>query len=130
MPDHLFGAFFSAYLRETHSNLGEEAFEAYLAPWRGEEGRRAFVWQVLHLEVRHTGEIEPQLGSIEAPVLVAWGEEDGWLDPAQAPRLQQEIPGSKLELITGAGHFVQEDAPGEVAEVLVGFLSEDEGRTS
>ena len=36
MPDHLFGAFFSAYLGETNSNLGEEAFEAYLAPWLGE----------------------------------------------------------------------------------------------
>src|ERR671914_2590840 len=41
MPDHLFEAFFAAYLGETNSDLGEEAFEAYLAPWRGEEGRQA-----------------------------------------------------------------------------------------
>jgi pimeloyl-ACP methyl ester carboxylesterase len=32
MPNHLFGAFFSAYLGETNSNLGGDAFEAYLAP--------------------------------------------------------------------------------------------------
>jgi pimeloyl-ACP methyl ester carboxylesterase len=123
MPDHLFGAFFSAYLEETNSNLGEEAFETYLAPWRGEEGRRAFVRQALQFEEWHTGEIEPRLGSIGAPVLVVWGEEDGWLDSSQAPRLQEEIPGSKLEIIPRAGHFVQEDAPEEVAEVLVGFFS-------
>jgi pimeloyl-ACP methyl ester carboxylesterase len=129
MPDHLFGAFFSAYLEETNSNLSEEAFEAYLAPWRGEEGRRAFVRQALQFEEWHTGEIEPRLGSIEAPVLVAWGEEDGWLDPLQAPRLQEEIPGSGLKLIPRAGHFVQEDTPEEVAEVLVGFFSGDEELT-
>jgi len=129
MPDHLFGAFFSAYLEETNSNLSEEAFEAYLAPWRGEEGRRAFVRQALQFEEWHTGEIEPRLGSIEAPVLVAWGEEDGWLDPSQAPRLQEEIPGSRLKLIPRAGHFVQEDTPEEVAEVLVGFFSGDEELT-
>jgi pimeloyl-ACP methyl ester carboxylesterase len=129
MPDHLLGAFFSAYLEETNSNLSEEAFEAYLAPWRGEEGRRAFVRQALQFEEWHTGEIEPRLGSIEAPVLVAWGEEDGWLDPSQAPRLQEEIPGSRLKLIPRAGHFVQEDTPEEVAEVLVGFFSGDEELT-
>jgi pimeloyl-ACP methyl ester carboxylesterase len=129
MPDHLFGAFFSAYLEETNSKLSEEAFEAYLAPWRGEDGRRAFVRQALQFEEWHTGEIEPRLGSIEAPVLVAWGEEDGWLDPSQAPRLQEEIPGSRLKLIPRAGHFVQEDTPEEVAEVLVGFFSGDEELT-
>jgi pimeloyl-ACP methyl ester carboxylesterase len=31
MPNHLFGAFFSAYLGETNTNLGVDAFEAYLA---------------------------------------------------------------------------------------------------
>jgi pimeloyl-ACP methyl ester carboxylesterase len=125
MPDHLFGAFFSAYLGETNSNLGEEAFEVYLAPWRGEGGRRAFVRQALQFEERHTGEIEPWLGSVEVPVLVAWGEEDGWLDPSQAPRLREEIPGSELELISEAGHFVQEDAPEEIAKVLASFFSGD-----
>jgi len=125
MPDHLFGAFFAAYLGETNSNLGEEAFEAYLAPWLGEGGRRAFVRQALQFEERHTGEIEPWLGSVEVPVLVAWGEEDGWLDPSQAPRLREEIPGSELELISEAGHFVQEDAPEKIAKVLASFFSGD-----
>jgi pimeloyl-ACP methyl ester carboxylesterase len=125
MPDHLFGAFFSAYLEEPNSNLGEEPFDVYLAPWRGERGRRAFVRQARQFEERHTGEVVPQLGCVEVPVLVVWGEKDGWLDPSQAPRLRDEIPGSRLEIVPRAGHFVQEDAPGEVAEVLAGFFSED-----
>ncbi len=94
MPDHLFEAFLYAYLGETNSRLGEEAFEAYLAPWQGEEGRRAFVRQALQSEEQHTGELVPLLGSIEVPVRIVWGEEDGWLDPSQAPRLREEIPNS------------------------------------
>jgi pimeloyl-ACP methyl ester carboxylesterase len=61
---------------------------------------------------------------------VVWGEEDGWLDPSQAPRLREKIPGSQLKLIPRAGLFVQEDASGEVAEVLVGFFSGDEPSTT
>ena len=125
MPNHLFGAFFSAYLGETNSKLGGDAFEAYLAPWWGEEGRRAFVRQALQVELRHTGEIEPRLASVEVPVLVVWGEKDGWLDPSLAPRLRKEIPGSELKLIQEGGHFVQEDAPEEIAKALAGFFSGD-----
>jgi pimeloyl-ACP methyl ester carboxylesterase len=128
MPNHLFGAFFSAYLGETNSNLGEDAFEAYLAPWWGEEGRKAFVRQALQVEERHTGEIEPRLASVEIPVLVVWGEKDGWLDPSLALRLRNEIPGSELKLIQEGGHFVQEDAPEEIAKTLAGFFSGDQER--
>lgn len=123
MPNHLFGAFFSAYLGEANSKLGGDAFEAYLAPWLGEEGRRAFVRQALQFEERHTAEIEPRLASVEVPVLVVWGEKDGWLDPSLALRLRNEIPGSELKLIQEGGHFVQEDAPEEIAKALAGFSS-------
>ena len=125
MPDHLFAAFLSAYLGETNSGIGGEAFGAYLAPWRGEGGRRA-----LQFEERHTEEVGPRLGSVEVAVLVVCGEKDGWLDPSQAPRLRDQIPGSRLEIVPRAGHFVQEDASDEVAEVLKGFFSGDVARTT
>src|SRR5918999_424828 len=125
MPNHLFGAFFSAYLGETNTNLGGDTFEAYLSPWWGEEGRRAFVRQALQVEERHTEEIEPRLACVEVPVLVVWGQKDGWLDPSLALSLRNEIPGSELKLIKEGGHFVQEDAPEEIAKVLAGFFSGD-----
>ena len=81
MPNHLFGAFFSAYLGEANSNLGGDAFEAYLAPWLGEVGRRAFVRQALQFEEWHTGEIEPRLASVKVPVLVVWGRRMGGSTP-------------------------------------------------
>jgi pimeloyl-ACP methyl ester carboxylesterase len=72
--------------------------------------------------------LEPLFGTIGVPVQVVWGEEDGWLDPSQAKLLTQKIPTAEMHLVPDAGHFVMEDAPAEVAEVLVGFFSGD--RTS
>src|SRR5215213_7791925 len=101
-----------------------------LGPWLSaprwlEEGRRAFVRQALQFEEQHTEEIEPRLASVEVPLLVVWGEKDGWLDPSLALRLRKEIPGSELKLIQEGGHFVQEDAPEEIAKALAGFFSGD-----
>ena len=101
---------------------------AWNRPWSvswGEEGRRAFVRQALQVEERHTGEIEPRLACVEVPVLVVWGQKDGWLDSSLALRLRNEIPGSELKLIKEGGHFVQEDAPEETAKALAGFFSGD-----
>ena len=57
------------------------------------------------------------------------GERDGWLDPAQARMLEEKIPGSELNLIPRAGHFVPEDAPEGVARELVAFLFGNRERT-
>ncbi len=129
MPENLFEAVFAAYLEESGTHLGEKEFEAFLAQWRGEEGQRAFVRQAAQLEERHTAEIEPRLDSIEVPVQVIWGEADTWLDPAQADRLHEVILGSRLKKVKGAGHFVMEDAPEEVARELASFFFAD-GQTS
>ena len=129
MPENLFEAVFSAYLEESGTRLDAETFEAFLAQWWGEGGQGAFVRQAAQLEERHTAGFEPRLGSIEVPVLVVWGEADAWLDPAQADRLHEAIPGSRLKKVAGAGHFVMEDAPEEVARELVDFFSAD-GQTS
>ena len=69
--------------------------------------------------------MEPRLDAIGAPVQVVWGEEDGWLDPSQARLLAEKIPNAEMHLIPNAGHFVMEDAPGEVAQVLANFFSGD-----
>jgi pimeloyl-ACP methyl ester carboxylesterase len=42
---------------------------------------------------------------------------------AGAHRFHREIPGSRLVVIAGAGHFVVEDAPERVAQEITGFLS-------
>lgn len=69
--------------------------------------------------------MEPRLNLIGVPVQVVWGEEDSWLDPSQAKLLAEKIPNAQMHLVPNAGHFVMEDAPGKVAQVLLSFFSGD-----
>ena len=47
------------------------------------------------------------------------------MEPSQARLLAEKIPNAEMHLIPNAGHFVMEDTPGEVAEVLANFFSGD-----
>ena len=126
MPGDVFEAYVAARLEQaTARPMDDAAFEAYLSQWLGPEGQAAYLRKDEALLERDTAEVEPLLASIGVPVRLVWGEEDRWVDPSLADRLQQGIPGSALDLIAGAGHFVMEDAPQEVAEILLDFFSKD-----
>lgn len=128
MPTGVFEAYVAARLREATSRpMDEEASEAYLSQWRGPEGQAAYLRKVEALAERDTAEVERMLGDVRAPVEVVWGEEDAWLDPSQAEILARKIPGSRMRLVPGAGHFVMEDAPERVAEVLAEFFARTPG---
>jgi haloalkane dehalogenase len=60
----------------------------------------------------------------EKPAHVIWGAEDAVLPTAVAERFVSLIPAATgPELIAGAGHFLQEDAPAEVAEAIARALA-------
>ncbi len=126
MPTGVFEAYVAARLRETTNRpMDEGAFETYLSQWRGPEGQAAYLRKDAALLERDTAEVERLLGSVRAPVEVVWGGEDEWLDPSQAEALVGKIPGSRLRLVPGAGHFVMEDAPEMVAGILAEFFAEN-----
>jgi haloalkane dehalogenase len=59
----------------------------------------------------------------EKPTLVIWGTEDAVLPPHYAQGFVDLIPGARGPvLIEGAGHFLQEDRPDEVAEAIRDFI--------
>jgi haloalkane dehalogenase len=63
----------------------------------------------------------------EKPALVVWGAEDRVLPPALAHAFVQLIPGAEGPiLIEGAGHFLQEDRPEDLAAAILRFLAEHE----
>lgn len=125
MPAGPFETIVASHLRTaTEWPLEEDAFEAYMSQWRGEEGREAYLRKDVQLDEQDTAELEPLLGSVEIPVRIVWGEEDRWLGSAQAEALAGRIPNSEATTISGAGHFVMEDAPDEVTSILSGFLTD------
>ena len=67
--------------------------------------------------------IREKLASFDRPTLVLFGAEDPFLPTSIAERFVKEMPNAELQLLAGAGHFLQEDAPEEVAERLAAFLA-------
>jgi len=62
-------------------------------------------------------------GSIDMPTLVIWGEKDPALPLWLADAIIKDIPQAKLVTIPDAGHFVPEERPERVAELLKGFMA-------
>lgn len=57
------------------------------------------------------------------PTLLVWGERDSIIPPAHARTAQELLPGSRLEVFPGAGHFPHRQHPQRFVEVLADFLS-------
>lgn len=68
--------------------------------------------------------IEENLTTINKPTLIVWGDSDAYLPLSLGERLHQDIAGSKMEVLPNCGHFVQEDEPAKVTELIVDFLND------
>ncbi|MGZ4206680.1 MAG: alpha/beta fold hydrolase [Actinomycetota bacterium] len=61
--------------------------------------------------------------AIDVPTLVIWGARDPVLPPALADAIARDIPHARVEKIEDAGHFVPEERPARVSELLKEFLA-------
>ena len=71
--------------------------------------------------------IAGSLPSFDRPVLIVRGRYDPVLTMTRARWLRDALPQARLEVVSRAGHFLQEDQPERVASLLADFLTE--GRT-
>ena len=60
------------------------------------------------------------------PSLITWGESDPIIPPRHGEIAHEAMPGSRFELIEGAGHFPQVTHPIKVARLLSEFMDETE----
>jgi pimeloyl-ACP methyl ester carboxylesterase len=60
--------------------------------------------------------------TVRLPVRLIWGEPDVALDTRVAKWSRELCPGLDLRFIQNAGHFVQQDVPAEVNELILDFL--------
>lgn len=56
------------------------------------------------------------------PTLIVWGEEDPVIPLAHAHRAHEVIPGSRLEVFSGAGHYPYIDDPVRFAAIVLDFI--------
>jgi pimeloyl-ACP methyl ester carboxylesterase len=57
------------------------------------------------------------------PTLVVWGDADPIIPVAHAHAAHAAIPGSRLEILEGVGHFPQAEEPHRVARLIEDFLT-------
>jgi haloalkane dehalogenase len=110
--------------------LDDEIRAAYDAPFPAPEskaGPRAMPDLVPaepdHPSAAAMNRVRDALRTWEKPATVIWGAEDSVLPPRVGESFLELIPGaSGIDVIPGASHFLQEDAPGEVADAILRFL--------
>lgn len=119
LPGYAHEALVAAHLcHATHIGFRPGILDAFLAPWRGEDGQAAFYRQYSQIRQADTAAYEQLLNSISIPVRIVWGREDRILPPQYAEWLHERVPTAELHWIEGAGHLLQEDAPARLLACL------------
>jgi len=66
----------------------------------------------------------PKLKTIQAPVLLLWGQEDGLIPISNARDYLEILPNARLTALPDVGHVPQEEAPAASLEPVLEFLAE------
>ena len=64
------------------------------------------------------------LGGISTPALVVWGRDDRVVPLECGQRYAKALPRARLEIVDGAGHFVEMEKPDELARLVIAFVSQ------
>jgi pimeloyl-ACP methyl ester carboxylesterase len=93
------------------------------------ESRHAFV-RTIRAVVDPGGQSVSALGRLylaaHMPTLIVWGDRDKIIPVHHAQQAHDAIPGSRLEVMAGVGHFPHAEEPGWFVEILTDFLDTTE----
>ncbi|MGD8683791.1 MAG: alpha/beta hydrolase [Chloroflexota bacterium] len=110
---------------------GEPKPDLDLADYLGDEEQVAAIRSIfsasLHRIVELYTPVEAALASVAVPALVGWGDRDPFFDVATGRRTAQTIPGARFVLYGGAGHFLPEERPEQLAADVLALVEEVEG---
>jgi pimeloyl-ACP methyl ester carboxylesterase len=66
--------------------------------------------------------LAPLLGGVQSPALIVWGRRDRIVPVGVAEQYHRALPGSRLTVLDGAGHFVDMEQPDTLAKLVVQFV--------
>lgn len=117
----------------TRKKIKHSEREAYLAPYNNWKNRRAVLrfvqdiplgpedpsWSVLN-------EVEGNLSSFnKTPVLIVWGAKDFVFDDDFLASWEDIYPHAEVHRLNDAGHYVADDAHGDVIPIMKQFISKN-----
>ncbi|MBX7193143.1 MAG: alpha/beta fold hydrolase [Sandaracinaceae bacterium] len=107
--------------------VGKDAMRAYRLPLATPERReasRVFPWAIVG-STPFLRETEAGLARlVDKPVLLCWGTKDIAFREKERLRFEKTFPRARTTILEGAGHYVQEDAPDEIATAIGSFFTE------
>ena len=104
--------------------VSDDVLALYRAPFVDKAARRALLKTAHGLHPRGFQTLAKGIADFEVPVSILYGEEDRILpDVAKTmKRVQAALPQATCVSIPGCGHFLQEDKPERVSELLAEAL--------
>jgi haloalkane dehalogenase len=105
--------------------LSREVLTPYTAPFETPAARKALIKAGSGLSIQGLAEIARKLPNLEVSLRLIYGETDRALpDVAKTmQRIQRAHPQAELTALPNCGHFLQEDEPERVAELIGEFLN-------
>jgi pimeloyl-ACP methyl ester carboxylesterase len=102
------------------ANMPDPLVARYLAPYVGKEGLNHLL--ALARSVTDEDMLDVELGQLDCPTLIVWGDQDPFVGPKLGDRLADTIPGSRLVRLPGTGRLVPEEAPETLANMVLEFV--------
>lgn len=87
----------------------------------------ARVWQTWLAEMVDAP-VPIETGTIEAPTIILWGDQDAYCTPASQEALRAAIPGSRLVTYEGVGHCPHWERPEQATKEIVAFAQQQRAR--
>ena len=102
------------------ANMPDALLARYLAPYVGQEGLNQLLALARSVDDEDMAEVD--LGQIDRPSLIVWGDQDPFVSPKLGDRLADTIPGSRLVRLPGTGRLVPEEAPETLSNMILEFI--------
>ncbi len=110
---------------ENKAAMTPSMLDDYLKPYHDDPGARtALLKCVREFDLRPTleKEITPNLGKIQAPTLLLWGDGDPYVPLNFGKKLKDVIPNAALQVILRTGHYEIDERPEEVRAQIKEFI--------
>ncbi len=101
---------------------GHRSIERYIKPFASPAGRDILMAHFEALDPADTLELGGQLARVVCPTAIVHGAHDPFLPLSGARRLQQAIAGASLDILESGRHFLPEESPERLADLLATLL--------
>ncbi len=106
------------------NKLTKDVIAAYQSPFVDRNSRKTVLKTIQRLSLKGFAEIEEKLPLFKGPVQIIYGENDKILPKVSdtMKRVKEDLPQSNCVSLPNCGHFLQEDAPDQISDLILKFM--------